>query len=80
MIFVHIGAGAGDLDPWTNFRDGFSEYVKKNKSEESKIFVVEANPKNIEKLKTCWKDYRNVEIFNLAITPNDFLGNNITLF
>ena len=32
MNFVHIGAGAGDLDPSSNFRDGFSEYVKKHKS------------------------------------------------
>ena len=80
MIFVHIGAGVGDLDPSTNFRDGFSEYVKKNKSEEKIIFVVEANPKNIEKLKDCWKDYKNVKIFNFAITPNDYLKDNITLY
>ena len=80
MVFVHIGAGVGDLDPSTNFRDGFSEYVKKNKSEEKIIFVVEANPKNIEKLKDCWKDYKNVKIFNFAITPNDYLKDNITLY
>ena len=80
MIFVHIGAGVGDLDPSVNFRDGFSEYVKKNKSEEKKIFVVEANPKNIEKLKDCWKDYKNVKIFNLAITPNDYSRDCITLY
>jgi len=80
MIFVHIGAGVGDLDPSANFRDGFSEYVKKNKSEEKKIFVVEANPKNLEKLKVCWKDYKNVKIFNLAITPNDYLKDDITLY
>jgi hypothetical protein len=24
MIFVHIGAGAGDLDSSANFKDGFS--------------------------------------------------------
>ena len=47
MIFIHIGAGVGDLDSSVNFRDGFSEYVKKNKSEEKRIYVVEANPKNI---------------------------------
>ena len=29
MNFLHIGGGAGDLDPSTNFRDGFSEFVKK---------------------------------------------------
>jgi len=80
MIFVHIGAGAGDLDPSTNFRDGFSEFVKNNKSEQKEIIVVEANPKNIEKLKICWKEYKNVKIFNLAITPNNYLKDNITLY
>lgn len=80
MIFVHIGAGVGDLDPSTNFRDGFSEFVKKNKDEEKKIFIVEANPKNIEKLKTCWQNFKNVNIFNLAVTPNDYKKKNITLY
>ena len=80
MIFVHIGAGAGDLDSSTNFRDGFSEYVKKIKSHEKKIFVVEANPKNIEKLKVCWKNYRYVKILNLAITPNDYLKDNMVFY
>ena len=28
MIYVHIGAGAGDLDAGALFRDGFSEFVK----------------------------------------------------
>ena len=80
MIFVHIGAGVGDLDPSTNFRDGFSEYVKKIKSHEKKIFVVEANPKNIEKLKVCWKNYKYVKIFNLAVTPNDYLKENMVFY
>ena len=80
MIFVHIGAGAGDLDPSTNFRDGFSEYVKKIKNKKEKIFVVEANPKNIEKLKKCWKDYKDVKFFNIAVTPNDYSKKNITLY
>lgn len=80
MIFVHIGAGAGDLDPSTNFRDGFSEYVKKIDSKEKRIFVVEANPQNIEKLKECWKGYSYVKIFNFAITPNDYSNNKITLY
>tara|TARA_Y100000816_G_scaffold279584_1_gene252014 strand:+ start:272 stop:961 length:690 start_codon:yes stop_codon:yes gene_type:complete len=80
MIFIHIGAGVGDLDSSVNFRDGFSEYVKKNKSEEKRIYVVEANPKNIEKLKVCWKDYEHVKIFNLAVTPNNYSKENITLY
>ena len=76
MIFVHIGGGVGDLDSSANFRDGFSEYVKKIKNQEKKIFIVEANPKNIEKLKICWKNYNYVQIFNFAITPNDYKKNN----
>ena len=31
MNFVHIGAGAGDLDPAANYRDGFTELVKNHK-------------------------------------------------
>ncbi len=68
MIYVHIGAGAGDLDAGALFRDGFSEFVKKNNDEDKRIFLVEANPSNISKLKISWKDYKNVEIFDFAIT------------
>ena len=35
MNFLHIGGGAGDLDPTTNYRDGFSEFVKTHKSKKS---------------------------------------------
>jgi hypothetical protein len=31
-IYVQIGAGAGDQDPRANFRDGFTEFVKKKKN------------------------------------------------
>ena len=80
MNFVHIGAGAGDLDPSSNFRDGFSEYVKKHKSKLKKIYVVEANPKNINKLKKTWKNYKNIKILNCAITANNFKKKKIKLF
>jgi len=70
MIFVHIGAGAGDLDPKVNYRDGFSELVKNHESKIKKIYVVEANPINIKKLKKCWKKYKAVKIFNFAIVSN----------
>jgi hypothetical protein len=29
MIFVHLGAGDGDLDQRANFRCGFTEFIKK---------------------------------------------------
>ena len=70
MIFVHIGAGAGDLDHKANYRDGFSELVKNHKTKIKKIFVVEANPVNIKKLKKCWKNYKTVKIYNFAIVSN----------
>ena len=70
MIYVHIGAGAGDLDAGALFRDGFSEFVKKNNDADKRIFLVEANPSNISKLKISWKDYKNVEIFDFAITSS----------
>ena len=68
MIFLHIGGGAGDLNPSTNFRDGFSEFVKSHKSRNKNIFIIEANPVNINKLKKTWKKYRSVKIFNIAIS------------
>ena len=67
MNFLHIGGGAGDLDPKANFRDGFSEFVKNHKSKNKNIYIVEANPVNIQTLKKSWKKYKSVKIFNFAI-------------
>ena len=68
MIFVHLGAGAGDLDNGANFRCGVTEFIKKNSVSSDKIFLLEANPKNISKLKSCYKKFPNAQIFNLGIT------------
>ena len=70
MYFVHLGAGAGDQDQRAEFRCGFTEFVKKNYNKNSKVFVLEANPLNIEKLKFCYKNFENIQIFNLAISTN----------
>ena len=67
MIFVHLGACAGDLDEGANFRCGFTEFIKKNYKSSNKIFLLEANPKNIPSLERCYKNFQNVEIFNLGI-------------
>lgn len=29
LYFIQVGTGAGDLDPRANFRDGFTELIKK---------------------------------------------------
>ena len=67
-VFVHLGAGAGDLDQRSNFRCGFTEIIKNNCSSNDQAYVVDANPKNIEKLKKCYENFENVEVINLAIT------------
>ena len=71
MYFVHLGAGAGDQDQRADFRCGFTEYIKKNYNKNSKVFVVEANPLNIEKLKVCYKNFENIKIYNLAISTKN---------
>ena len=71
MNFLHIGGGAGDLDPTTNYRDGFSEFVKNHKSKNKNIYIVEANPSNILTLKKSWKKYNYVKIFNIAISSKE---------
>ena len=68
MIFVHLGAGAGDLDERANFRCGFTEFIKKNIKSNDKVFILEANPKNIPKLTECYKDFSNANIYNLGIS------------
>ena len=80
MNFVHIGGGAGDQDPSSDYRDGFSEYVKNHKCKIKNIFVVEANPKNIKKLKLTWKKYKNIKILNYAIIPNNSKKKKIKLY
>ena len=40
MIFVQLGAGAGDLDPRANYRDGFSEFVKRYNTKKNKFFLL----------------------------------------
>ena len=66
-IFVHLGGGAGDLDSRVDFRCGFTELIKREISKDDQAFIVEANPKNIDKLKSCYRNYENVNVLNLAI-------------
>jgi FkbM family methyltransferase len=66
--YIQIGAGAGDRDPRSNFRDGFSEYIKsKNLSADDRIILVEPNPINIPLLNECWKNYRQAEIYPVGV-------------
>ena len=72
MLYIHLGAGAGDQDSKANFRCGFTEFTKKKIKNDDKFFAVEANKINIKKLKKSWKNYPNTKVFNLGITTSDF--------
>lgn len=69
--YIQIGAGVGDRDPRSNFRDGFSEYIKsQNLSEDDRIILVEPNPINIPSLNECWKNYHQAEIYPVGVHVN----------
>ena len=80
-IFIQIGAGAGDLDKRANFRDGFTEFIKKLPREHiKKIILIEPNPLNIPLLKECWKDYPESVIFEIGIVPKEYKNDTINLY
>ncbi len=66
--FVHLGGGVGDLDYRVDFRCGFTELIKREIVNDDQAFIVEANPKNIHKLQSCYRNYENVNVLNFAIT------------
>jgi hypothetical protein len=37
MNLIQIGSGAGDQDPRADYRDGFTEFVKRQNKKELKI-------------------------------------------
>lgn len=72
MIYVHFGAGAGDLDARADYRCGFTEFIKKNYQAGDEIYLVEVNKNNIEKLNKCWENYQNSYIFNIGVVAKEY--------
>ena len=71
MSLIQIGSGSASLDK--SIEDGFSKFIIKNKIKK-KIYIIEANSIHINNLKKFYRKYKNVKIFNLAISPdNNFL-------
>jgi FkbM family methyltransferase len=71
-LYIQIGAGAGDKDARANFRDGFSEHVKRCCDRQSdQVVLVEPNPVNISKLRECWGDFPKATILNMGIVPSN---------
>jgi FkbM family methyltransferase len=80
-IFIQIGAGVGDLDPRSNFRDGFTEFIKKlPRNKIKKIILVEPNPFNIPLLKECWKDYPESVIYEIGIVPKNYQSETMNFY
>lgn len=81
-ILIQIGGGMGDLDPRNQFKDGFTDFVKKKLQIQfyDKILIIEANPFNIEKLNECWKNFSNVKIFDRAIVGQNYEGKSLELY
>ena len=77
MNYVHLGACIGDWDKTGLNRCGFTEFIKKDSKINDKIFLIEANPKNISKLEESYKNFNNARILNLGVTASK---NNETTF
>ena len=72
MNFVHLGACVGDWDKSNDIHKcGFTNFIKANSSKNDKIYLVEANPKNIEKLKESYKNFQNINLINVAISTQN---------
>jgi|LauGreDrversion4_2_1035121.scaffolds.fasta_scaffold547634_1 FkbM family methyltransferase len=79
--FIQVGAGAGDLDPRVNFRDGFTEVIKKLQlATDDHVILIEPNPFNIDNLKECWKDFQNKEIFQIGISQKQQSGKSLPFY
>ena len=78
MNYVHLGACIGDWDKTGLNRCGFTEFIKKNSQINDKIFLIEANPKNISKLEESYKNFNNAKILNLGVTASK--NDEITFF
>ncbi len=80
-IFIQVGSGAGDLDKRSNYRDGFTEFIKSLPREKiKKIILIEPNPLNIPLLKECWKDYKEAVIYEYIIIPKYIKEHNLKLY
>lgn len=79
--FLQIGAGAGDLDPRFNFRDGFSEQVKSlDRRLIDNIVLVEPNPVNIAKLEECWANDPQAAVFQMGVVPDNIDENSMVFY
>jgi FkbM family methyltransferase len=60
--------------------DNLSKYIFKNYQELTLGLFVEANPIHIDKLKTCYSNYKNSIIENIAIKSHDHESDTLQIF
>ena len=77
MTLIQIGSGSANFD--TSVKDGFTNFIKKNKIK-GRIFIIEANSIHLKNLKKFWKLNKNVKILNLAITADNISKNKMAFF
>ena len=78
MNFIHLGACTGDWNKSFDSKCGFTDFIKINSKDNDQIYLIEANPKNIPKLKESYKDYKNAEIINMGISMTG--DNNVSFY
>ena len=76
MTLIQIGSGSANFD--TNFEDGFSNFVKKNKVKK-KIYIIEANSIHLKNLKKFYSEEK-VIILNFAVVPDNLNNKKMTFF
>lgn len=80
-VFVQVGAGAGVLDPLSQFRDGFTEWLWKQRPSRTDIVVlVEPNPVAGSALAQYWSPHSNVHVVSRAIRPPTWAGEYLKLW
>lgn len=80
-LFLQIGAGAGNRDPRTAFKDGFTDYISRiDLTARDRVILVEPNPGNVELLKECWRDTEAAQVLQVAILPIGESPREITLW
>ena len=80
-LFLQIGAGAGNLDPRSQFTDGFTEFVNGTELDvNDRLVLIEPNPGNVDRLKQCWSDVESAEIVQMAVLPRGEVAREMTLW
>jgi FkbM family methyltransferase len=81
MIYIQVGAGAGDRDIRSGYKDGFTNYLKSISLDiNDRIILIEPNPINIPYLEGCWENHLEAEIYQIGICLEELKNQSITFY